>query len=197
MTGTTHPVPLTADATDAATDAATAASPAGAKALAVLRVAIGFTFLWAFLDKTFGLGYATGAERAWINGGSPTRGFLSSVEIGPFESFFHSIAGAWWADLLFMLGLLGVGLAVLLGVGLWVSAVAGSAMMALMWLAELPLATLTNAGEPSGSTNPLVDYHVIYALVLVAVAATAAGRTWGLGRAWRRLPLVARHRWLV
>ena len=30
-----------------------------AKALAVLRISTGFVFLWAFLDKTFGLGYAT------------------------------------------------------------------------------------------------------------------------------------------
>ncbi|MGD9526657.1 hypothetical protein [Pseudonocardia sp.] len=192
MTSTSHPVSRTVG-----TPIDGAASPAGAKALAVLRLAIGFTFLWAFLDKTFAFGYATTAERAWLNGGSPTRGFLNSVEIGPFEAWFHSIAGAWWADTLFMLGLLGVGVAVMLGVGLRVSAVAGTLMMALMWLAEFPLATLTNAGEPSGSTNPLVDYHVIYALVLIAVAATAAGNTWGLGKAWQRLPFVDRHRWLV
>ena len=30
-------------------------------------------FLWAFLDKAFGLGYATPSGNAWINGGSPTR----------------------------------------------------------------------------------------------------------------------------
>ncbi|HET9172689.1 MAG TPA: hypothetical protein VFN97_24905, partial [Actinospica sp.] len=28
-------------------------------AIAVIRVGTGFVFLWAFLDKTFGLGYAT------------------------------------------------------------------------------------------------------------------------------------------
>ena len=30
------------------------------RALAVLRIAFGFTFLWAFLDKTFALGFSTG-----------------------------------------------------------------------------------------------------------------------------------------
>jgi thiosulfate dehydrogenase (quinone) large subunit len=64
-----------------------------AKALAVLRISTGFVFLWAFLDKTFGLGYATPSARSWINGGSPTRGFLSSVDVGPFQGAFHSIAG--------------------------------------------------------------------------------------------------------
>ena len=47
-----------------------------AKALAVLRVATGFVFLWAFLDKTFGLGYSTPSAKAWIHSGSPTLGFL-------------------------------------------------------------------------------------------------------------------------
>lgn len=44
--------------------------------LAVARIVIGFTFLWAFIDKLFGLGFATPAERAWINGGTPAQGFI-------------------------------------------------------------------------------------------------------------------------
>ncbi len=38
---------------------------------AVLRISMGFVFVWAFLDKTFGLGYGTPSARL-INGGSPT-----------------------------------------------------------------------------------------------------------------------------
>src|SRR5918996_5316017 len=89
-----------------------------AKFLAVFRVVLGFEFLWAFADKTFGFGYATPAARAWIHGGSPTKGFLSRVAVGPFESPFHAIAGAAWADWLFMAGLLGIGIALILGIGL-------------------------------------------------------------------------------
>src|SRR6478609_3121557 len=118
----------------------------GGIAIALLRLSVGFIFLWAFLDKLFGLGYATPGAKAWIAGGSPTKGFLSSVDAGPFTTVFHAIAGTWWADGLFMLGLLGVGLAVTLGVALRVSAVAGSAMMLLMWLAEFPLARFTADG---------------------------------------------------
>ena len=170
---------------------------AAAKALAVLRISTGFVFLWAFLDKTFGFGYATPAAKAWINGGSPTKGFLSSVEVGPFQSMFHAIAGTWWANTLFMAGLLAIGVALIAGVGLRLSAIAGSVMMAMMWLAEFPLARTTAAGEPSGSTNPLVDYHVIYAIVLIVAAAAYAGHTWGLGRVWARIPFVQKHRWLI
>jgi thiosulfate dehydrogenase [quinone] large subunit len=41
-----------------------------------------------------------------------------------------------------------------------------------------------------------MDDHIIYALVLGVLAMAAAGRTWGLGRAWERLPLVQRYRFL-
>ncbi|MEV6492341.1 DoxX family membrane protein [Actinoplanes sp. NPDC051633] len=168
-----------------------------ARVLAVFRISTGFVFLWAFLDKTFGLGYATPAERAWINGGSPTKGFLSSVEVGPFQNFFHDIAGTTWANWLFMLGLLGIGLALILGIGMRIAAVAATAMMAMMWIAEWPLAQHTSAGEPSGSTNPITDYHYMYAVGAIVLALTYAGHTWGLGRLWAKLPFVQKHRWLI
>ena len=162
--------------------------------LAATRIATGFIFLWAFLDKTFGFGFATPSANAWINGGSPTKGFLSSVAVGPFDDMFHSMAGNVLVDWTFMLGLLGIGVALMLGIGLRIAAVAGVVMMAFMWVAEWPLSKTTTNGEPSGSNNPIVDYHVIYALVLVLVAtADQAGSTWGLGGRWRKIPFVERH----
>ncbi|MDJ1642732.1 hypothetical protein [Streptomyces pakalii] len=167
------------------------------RAVAVLRFLTALTFLWAFLDKAFGWGYATPAERAWVEGGSPTQGFLSGVAVGPLESTFHAWAGQGWADWMFMLGLLGVGAALAAGVALRPAAVAGTAMMALMWAAEWPPARHLSDGTPSMSTNPLIDYHVLYAAVLVLLAVASAGRTWGLGRVWERLPLVRGRRWLL
>ncbi|MGW3960578.1 hypothetical protein ACWED2_12210 [Amycolatopsis sp. NPDC005003] len=164
------------------------------KSLAVLRFATGFVFLWAFLDKMFGFGYATPAKGAWINGGSPTKGFLSGVHVGPFESMFHVWAGTWWANWLFMLGLAAVGIAVIAGIGLRLSAIAGGLMMLLMWAAEWPFALSTSTGEATHSTNPVIDYHIIYALVLIVLAAAAAGNTWGLGRRWAAL--VGDRTWL-
>ena len=168
-----------------------------AKSMAVLRIATGFVFLWAFLDKTFGLGYSTSSAKAWIHGGSPTKGFLSSIDVGPFQSAYHSMAGTWWADWLFMLGMLSVGVALIAGIALRLAAGAGVLIMAMMWLGEYPLAQHTSAGAPSASTNPLTDYHFIYAVVLVVLAAAYAGHRWGLGRVWARLPFVQSHRWLI
>ncbi|MFP8959728.1 hypothetical protein ACLIYP_04005 [Streptomyces nanhaiensis] len=191
---TTRTAPASGETAAAAT--AVPAASAAARALAGLRFATGFVFLWAFADKTFGLGYATPAERAWTEGGSPTEGFLSGVAVGPLESFFHDIAGAAWADWLFMLGLLGIGLALTAGVALRLTAVAGTVMMALMWAAEWPLAQHLSDGSPSMSTNPIVNYHVMYAAVMIVLAVAAAGDTWGLGRRWARLPLVRSLPWL-
>jgi thiosulfate dehydrogenase [quinone] large subunit len=165
-----------------------------ALAMAALRLGTGFVFLWAFLDKAFGWGYATPSENAWIDGGSPTEGFLSGVDVGPLADTFNDIAGKGWADWLFMLGLLGIGLAVMLGIGLRIAAVSGTVMMALMWAAEWPPAKTTGSGTPTGSTDPVVDDHVIYALALIAVAATYAGDHVGLGRWWARVPFVRRFR---
>jgi thiosulfate dehydrogenase [quinone] large subunit len=170
---------------------------AAAKALAVLRISTGFVFLWAFLDKTFGLGYATPSAKAWIHGGSPTKGFLSSVDVGPFQSLFHSMAGTWYANGLFMLAMLAVGVALIAGIGMRLAAGAGVLVLALMWFAEFPLAQHTTAGKASGSSNPITDYHFVYAVGLVVLALTYAGHTWGLGRWWARVPFVQQHRWLI
>lgn len=186
-TPTTHP--------DFASSPGSFMTSSAAKALAVLRIGTGFVFLWAFFDKLFGWHYATVGSRAWIHGGSPTKGFLKSVQVGPFRSIAHSIAGTWWADWLFMLGLLGVGVALVAGVALRIAAAAGGLIMIMMWFAEFPPAQHTHTGALTSSPNPLVDYHLIYAAILLVVALTYAGNTWGLGRQWARLPFVHRHTW--
>ena len=96
-----------------------------------------------------------------------------------------------------MLGLLAIGVALIAGVAMRIAAISGVLMLAMMWLAEVPFAQFTSAGEPTGSPNPFADSHYIYAVVLIVLAATYAGTTWGLGRAWARLPFVHRNRWAL
>ncbi|WP_434599984.1 hypothetical protein [Streptomyces sp. A5-4] len=173
------------------------ATTGAAKTFAALRLIVGGVFLWAFFDKAFGWGYATPAAKGWIDGGSPTKGFLSGVAAGPMESTFHAWAGAPWANWLFMLGLLAIGATLTAGIALRFAAAAGTVMMALMWVAEWPPARHLSDGAPSMSSNPLLDYHLVYAAVLIALAVVCAGRTWGLGKVWERLPFVRRNRWLL
>jgi thiosulfate dehydrogenase (quinone) large subunit len=154
-------------------------------AAAGLRLSLGWVFLWAFLDKTFGLGHETTHAQAWIRGGSPTRGFLSVVASGPFKRFHHSISGRASANWLFMIGLLGIGVALVGGIMMRTAAASGAVMLVLMWSAVLPSAN-----------NIFMDDHLIYAMVLVLLAAVGAGRPFGFGGAWKSLATVKRHGWL-
>ncbi len=124
-----------------------------------LRLTMGFIFLWAFLDKTFGLGFATAPAKSWINGGSPTSGFLSFGTKGPFAEVFQNLAGVAVVDWLFMFGLLFVGMTLIFNKYVKWGCIAGVVMLVLMWLATL-----------FPENNPIVDEHIVYALVLALIA---------------------------
>ena len=55
---------------------------------------MGWKFFWAFADKLFGLGYATEAGKGWIDGGSPTFGFLNFASRGPLAETYKGLAGS-------------------------------------------------------------------------------------------------------
>lgn len=121
-----------------------------------LRLVMGLIFLWAFADKLLGLGFATTSENSWLNGGSPTSGFLLNATRGPLAGFFKGLAGMPVIDWLFMLGLLFVGLTVTFNRYIKWGALVGSIMLALMYLAAFPPAN-----------NPLLDEHIVYIIVLM------------------------------
>lgn len=124
--------------------------------IGLLRVGMGFIFLWAFFDKLLGLGYATPPERSWLAGGSPTFGYLKNATHGPLAEFFQSLAGNPLVDILFMLGLLGVGVAFILGIAMRLAALSGATMLILMYLSAFPPAN-----------NPIIDDHIIYAVLML------------------------------
>jgi thiosulfate dehydrogenase (quinone) large subunit len=166
------------------------------KALAVLRIAFGLTFLWAFFDKLLALGYSTGAvlneqgtktgidffsKDAWINGGNPTLGFLKFGASGPFKGFYNAIAGETWVNVLFMFGLLAIGIALTFGIAMRLGTIAGFVMYVMMWTVALWPAN-----------NPVLDDHILGALSMVVLGLALAGDTWGAGRIWARTQLVRR-----
>ena len=190
MSTTAHPVQPTNRPPAAAVSQEPVSTPGASrnsKAIHIFgglaRISLGWVFLWAFLDKAFGLGYSTASKDAWIDGGSPTFGFLSMGAAGPFKGLYNSIAGDAWADWLFMAGLLAIGLALILGVFMNLAAAAGALLLMLMWTAVLP-----------PENNPFMDDHIIYALTLGLLASVGAGRWLGLGNRWERTGFVQRSR---
>tara|TARA_Y100000310_G_scaffold342852_1_gene447891 strand:+ start:9415 stop:9948 length:534 start_codon:yes stop_codon:yes gene_type:complete len=156
----------------------------GEKIWALTRISLGLIFLWAFFDKLIGLGFATCRDAesgitsvmcnsAWLNGGSPTFGFLSFATKGPFAELFKSLAGVGIVDWLFMLGLLGIGLTLTFGFMVRIGSYSGALMLVLMWLAVLP-----------PGHHPFLNDHIIYALVLIGLSLVNAGDKWGIGKWW-------------
>lgn len=176
---------------------------AGWRVLSATRILIGFYFLWAFLDKLIGLGFATcrdgetgaitvGCDASWLNGGRITQGYLGSSS-GPFADFFQNLGTQAWTDWPFMIGLAGIGLALILGIGTRVAAVSGVLMLAMMYISH------AWPGQGGNTTNPFVDEHVIYAVAIVAIVLLEASyrQAVGLGEKWKTLDVVQKNRWLI
>ncbi len=140
---------------------------------------LGFIMLWAFFDKLLGLGFATTPDKAWIQGVSPTAGFLKSATHGPFVSFYQSLSGNTIIDLLFMSGLLLIGLALILGIGVKIAGYSGAIMMFLMWLSLLP-----------PKNNPLLDEHSVYLVLFIGLTLVNSGDWLGFGGWWSKTSLV-------
>ena len=161
----------------------------GMWAWTILRILLGWSFLWAFLDKMFGLGFATcraddssaidfGCDAAMISGGSPTYGYLNFATAGSHTGdLFSWMAPAApdainLADVGFMAALLVGGLGLMLGIGIRFSAIGAALLMLFMFL----------AGDVWPENNPVNSSHVIEMVAFVGIAAVRPTR-WSLN-AW-------------
>ncbi|MDP2693023.1 MAG: hypothetical protein Q8O88_05285 [bacterium] len=152
----------------------------------LLRILLGWTFLWGFMDKLLGLGFATAADKSWLDGVSPTFGFLKFATKGPLAGFYQSLAGNPVVDWLFMMGLLLIGLALILGIGVRIACYSGILMMTMMY----------TAGFIWPEHNPFVDEHVINATILLGLALSDSGKYLGFGGWWSNTRIVQKCKFL-
>ena len=160
----------------------------GMWAWTALRILLGWSFLWAFLDKMFGLGFSTcrgfGPEgtaassidylcdASMLKGGSPTFGFLNFGTQASHTGFlFDWMAPSApdainFADIGFMLALLLLGVALMLGVGTHIAAIGGALLMAFMFL----------AADVWPENNPVNSSHVVEMVVLLGIFTVGAGK---------------------
>lgn len=163
---------------------------------ATLRITLGLTFLWAFIDKLLGLGFATcrdeagvvavACEKAVVSGGSATSGFLKFATTGPLSEFYQSLAGNPVVDFLFMTGLLGIGVALTLGIGMRIATVSSVALLLMMWSAAL-----------LPENNPLLDDHIVYSIAIVGLLLVNNRQKLGLGQWWSKTRLVKKYSFLT
>lgn len=154
----------------------------GMWAWTVLRVLLGWSFLWAFLDKMFGLGFSTCrspdssaidfvCDAAMAKGGSPTFGFLTFATEASHTGFlFDWMAPSApdainYADVLFMGALLGLGVALMAGVFTRIAGIGGAVLMLFMFL----------AASVFPENNPVNDSHIIEMVALLGIATVGPG----------------------
>ena len=152
--------------------------------LGLLRLIMGWIFLWAFIDKLFGLGFATTPDKAWLAGVSPTAGFLQFGVHGPFAGFYQSLVGIPLVDWLFMLGLLFIGLAFVSGIFMRLAGFFGVVMLFLMY----------TANGLSPTNNPFIDDHIVYIFVMIILVLTNSGQYLGLGNWWANTSFVQKYK---
>ncbi|MDZ7744928.1 MAG: hypothetical protein U5K77_04210 [Candidatus Saccharibacteria bacterium] len=158
--------------------------------LGIARISVGLVFLWAFLDKLIGLGFSTCRDAATnginvmcdsaaLQGGSSTTGFLKFGTQGPFADFYAGLAGNGFIDLLFMTGLLGIGVALTFGIATKLGTISGAVMLMMMWTAVLP-----------PEHHPVLDDHVVYSVLLAAIYFGDNNQRLGFGKQWKKTALV-------
>lgn len=148
----------------------------------ILRVLLGSMLLWAFLDKMFGLGYSTPHGMGFIDGHSPTIGFLTMASNGTFGWLFEPMIGiSGLIDVVILLAMSALGIGLILGIGRNLCCTSGMLMFFMFYLAVQPL-----------STNPLIDEHIVYIIILFGVLFTDSCGQLGLGNWWKGTSLVKR-----
>jgi thiosulfate dehydrogenase [quinone] large subunit len=142
-----------------------------------LRVLVGWTFLYA------------GTWQILQN--YSAAGFLNHVVT--FHDFFAHFAAPTvlpYTDLLMKLGHLLIGLSLVFGLLVRISGPFGILLMVTYYFAHMDWPFIEN------HLNLFVDFHLVYAVVIVYLIAHHAGDVWGLDGVVGRLPVVAHNQLL-
>jgi len=148
--------------------------------VALLRVVVGVIFIWAGADKVFNSGpkgfdasgylkFATNGSIGWpfISGAADPKHVYN-----PTHDFWVSLAGNAQAmtvvNSLVVAGETLIGIALILGIVTRFASVMGALMMMLFFFAGWEF------------TNGVVEQHLTYAVVLLALAGMGAGNYFGL-----------------
>lgn len=137
--------------------------------LVLLRLAMGWFMFYAGITKV-------------LNPEWSAAGYLRGAKTFPgFYQWLASPANIGWVNFLNEWGLTILGISLILGIGVRLSGVLGALLMLLYYFPVLEF--------PRVGHGYLVDEHIVYALVLLYVAAIRAGRMFGLDTWCAGLPI--------
>jgi thiosulfate dehydrogenase [quinone] large subunit len=154
-------------------------SPAERTIVLFMRLAMAWTFLYAASHQVFDPHFSVAA---FLKGTKTFHGLyapFTDPRISPVLTFLVGY------------GHLLIGLSLLVGLAVRVSAPFGIALLLLYWTAHMDFPYIEN------KNNLLLDYHIVYSAVLVYLVIKKAGRVWGLDGWLETLPLAPKLRMLV
>ena len=139
------------------------------------RMLMAWTFIYAAYHQI--------ADPKWT-----VAGFLSHTKT------FHDVYAPFTAPsisptitFLVKYGHLAIGLSLLVGLMVRVSAIAGIFLLMMYWTAHMDWPFIEN------SNNFIVDYHIVYAVLCIFLIVMRAGHVWGLDALAEKLPFVQQH----
>jgi thiosulfate dehydrogenase [quinone] large subunit len=139
------------------------------------RLAMAWTFLYAASHQVFDPNFSVS-------------GFLKNTKT--FHDLYAPLATSSWASVITFLvsyGHLLIGLSLLTGLLVRVSAPFGILLMLVYWTAHMDFPFIEN------KNNFLVDYHIVYASVLGYLVVKRAGHVCGLDGWVRQFSFIERH----
>jgi thiosulfate dehydrogenase [quinone] large subunit len=157
------------------------------RAVAILRIAVGFIFLTAGIQKAFlsAEPFSAAGFLKFATGGTPVLGApAEGVIYNPTQGIWVALAGNAAAmdivNFLVVFGQIAIGTALILGLFTRFAAAMGTLMMVFFFVAAWEF------------EHGIVNQHLTYALVTAAIGLLGAGRVWGLDGLLEKVPLIAR-----
>jgi thiosulfate dehydrogenase [quinone] large subunit len=136
----------------------------------IMRILMAWTFLYAASHQVFVPDWSVS-------------GFLTKTKT--FHDFFALFTGPNVAPIITLFvgyGHLLIGLSLLVGLMVRISAAFGIVLLLLYWLAHMDFPYIENPN------NFIIDYHIVYASILGFLIYKRAGHVWGLDAVVSRLP---------
>jgi thiosulfate dehydrogenase (quinone) large subunit len=150
-------------------------SPFERSVIVFFRLTMAWTFLYAASHQIFDPQFTVAAFLSHTKTFNNVYSVFTTPSVSPYITFLVSY------------GHLLIGLSLLVGLMVRVSAAFGIALMLMYWTAHMDWPYIEN------TNNFIVDYHIVYAGVLVFLIGKHAGHVWGLDGWVEKLPLIERH----
>jgi thiosulfate dehydrogenase [quinone] large subunit len=145
------------------------------KFVLAFRLLMAWTFLYAASHQVFNPTFSASAFLSHTKTIHDVNAVFAKPGLDPFLTFLVSY------------GHLLIGLSLLFGLMVRVSAIFGMALLMLYWTAHMDWPYIEN------TNNFIVDYHIVYATLCGYLIFKRAGHVWGLDAWAEKLPLFQQH----